>query len=289
MGHPAPAAPEHQAQANTPSRLRRAYAGRVAAPAPRVKAGDTDPGPSTIRSAVRGTLSGRLPQRYPSRSAPFWRVDFDAQVQEALLPGMTVLDVGSGREPAVPRERRPADCHYVGLDISRSEMEKAPTGSYDEAFVEDVTARVRGLEGRFDLIVSLFVFEHVKPLDAALDNLHGYLSEGGRLIAQMSGAFSPFALVSRAIPHRAVAWLVRRLGVRDADTVFPAHYHRCWHGALTRMLSTWSEAKVVPLHTGAHYLQAAPPLQAAYIGYEEWAYRGEHQNLAAWYLVSARR
>jgi len=68
--------------------------------------------------------------------------------------GQIVLDIGSGARPAVPVEHRAKDCHYVGLDISRGELELAPAGSYDELRVADITQSSAHLEGSCDLALS---------------------------------------------------------------------------------------------------------------------------------------
>ncbi len=64
----------------------------------------------------------------------------------------------------MPVEHRAKDCHYIGLDISRGELELAPAGSYDELRVADITQSSAHLEGSCDLALSYQVLEHVKPL-----------------------------------------------------------------------------------------------------------------------------
>ncbi len=140
---------------------------------------------------ARRSLRGDLPLRY-KRKLQF---EFDRLVDRALLPtgsagperGMTILDVGSGRRPCVPIDRRPPGCTYVGLDISADELQTAPPGSYDRFVVGDVSSRAVDLGTQFDLVVSFQVLEHVRPLDAAFENLRHYLRPGGRMIAQFSG------------------------------------------------------------------------------------------------------
>src|SRR5215813_5576515 len=80
----------------------------------------------------------RLPERYTQP----WREPFDARVVPSLVPGVCILDVGSGRRPTILPERRPAGCHYAGLDLSQTELSKAPVGSYDEVWASDVARRV---------------------------------------------------------------------------------------------------------------------------------------------------
>jgi hypothetical protein len=76
---------------------------------------------------------------------------------------------------------------------------------------------------------------------------------------------------------------------RDPETVFHAHYDRCWYGALERTLAPWSRAEIVPIYQGAEYFNFALPLRGAYVAYENWAAGRGHLNLATHYLVEAVR
>lgn len=227
------------------------------------------------------------PRRLPARYAQPWRQAFDEHVQPGLTPGAHILDVGSGRKPTLPPELRPSGAQYVGLDLSDEELRRAPAGSYDELHVADVIERMRELEGRFDLIVSWQVLEHVKPLAAAIDNLRSYLRPGGLLVAQMSGKLSPFGLVNAVVPQRVGVAAMKQLLHRDPETVFPAHYDKCTDRGLTQVFGGWSDVEIVPRYHGSSYFEFLPPLHAAYMAYENWICESQHRNLATHYLVAA--
>jgi len=239
---------------------------------------------SILRSA-RAAWRGDLPARYAEEQ----RVLFDELVAPALVSGAAVLDVGAGRAPTVPLGVRPGDIHYAGLDLSRAELDAAPAGSYDETVVSDAARRVPELENRFDLALSWQVLEHVKPLDPVIANLRSYLRPGGRLVAQFSGTFSAFGVLNQLLPHRASVWLLHRLNDRPTESVFPAYYHHCWQRAIEKMFVDWTSVRVVPRYLGAGYFRFSRPLLASYVAYEEWAMRGEHPNLASYYLIDAVR
>jgi SAM-dependent methyltransferase len=184
---------------------------------------------------------------------------------------------------------RPSACRYVGLDISLYELISAPVGSYDEFVVADVTEAVPELHGQFDLVISFQVLEHVKPLQKALENLAAYLRPGGRLIAQMSGTFSLFGIANQCIPQSVSMQLLRGLLGRNPETVFPAHYHRCWYTSLAAEFRSWARAEIIPWWRGASYFSFLRVLQAGYVAYEEWARINGHRNLAPYYVVDAVR
>jgi SAM-dependent methyltransferase len=236
-------------------------------------------------SVARRSQGGRIPSRYDTPPASL----FDASIRSVLGPNLRILDVGSGRRPALASADRPPGTRYVGLDLSAAELAAAPIGSYDETITCDLVERREELESRFDLILSCQVLEHVRPLDRALSNLRAYLRPGGQMIALLSGRFSINGVLNVVIPAWLAAWLMQRLLRRDPETVFPAHYDSCYASALADRLQPWSAAEVVPLFQGGAYFNFALPLRAAYFVYENWAWRSGHANLATHYLVSSRR
>jgi SAM-dependent methyltransferase len=201
----------------------------------------------------------------------------------------SVLDVGGGSRPSLPAALRPPHCFYAGLDLSADEMAKAGSGAYDEMHVASATTHLAELDGRFDLVASFQVLEHVRPLDVALENMRSYLRPGGRLVALVSGSFALFSVIGRLIPHRVATVLLDRLLRRDPETVFPAHYDRCHFSALVALLRTWTWSEVIPLYRGAEYFSFSSPLQRAYVAYENWAFSRRHRNLATHYLIDAVR
>lgn len=235
---------------------------------------------------ARTVLRGEMPPRY---QGDWWRRPFDELVAPSLVDGAHVLDVGSGREATIPPEERPPGVRYVGLDISETELRAAEPGSYDEFVIGDVAHRKPELEGRFDLVVSWQVLEHVKPLDRSLENMRAYLRPGGRMVAQLSGAYSLWALADKVVPEGPKRWLLGKVQGRSPESVFPAHYDRCSYSGLNRLMAGWSQWDVVPVYAGAGYFDFARPVLAAYVAWEEWVRTRERHNLAPYYIVAATR
>ena len=237
------------------------------------------------RRAFRNALRGELPPRYARR----FRAQFDACVRPALRADVRILDVGAGRRPTIPISDRPPGTHYFALDPAGAELELAPEGAYDEAVVADVAEHLPALDERFDLIVSWNVLEHVPSLEAALANLRSYLRPGGVLVAQFAGSLAAHALISRVIPHALGARAMERLLGRPRDSVFDAHYDDCRYSALDRLLAPFSTHAITPLYRDASYFRFSRLALAVYLGFEEWALRRQHRDLASHYMICAAR
>ena len=235
---------------------------------------------------ARRSMAGDLPLRYRRKLEH----EFDARVARAVRPGARVLDVGSGRRPSLAPEYRPPVCEYVRLDVSGPELDAAAPGSYDAGLVADIAgARRPELEGRFDLVISFQVLEHVRPLERALENMRSYLKPGGRMVVQMSGTFTPFSVAGKVVPHGLKVRALERFLDREPEKIFPAHYDHCWSSALERLTQEWQTVEIVPLHRGAAYLHFSKPLRAAYLVYERWLARHHLDNFAAYFIVDAIR
>jgi SAM-dependent methyltransferase len=239
-------------------------------------------------SEIREAGRRRLPERYRT---DVWDLRFRERLAPLLTPGVDILDIGAGRRPTVaPGERPGGGGRYVGLDVDDEEMARAEPGSYDDTVVSAGEDRVPSLEGRFDLCLSFFAFEHVRSTAAVLENISTYLRPGGTLLAQLAGARSPFSIANRILPGRLSRTLLHRAHGREPDSVFPATYDRCTHSELSALLAErFTSSEVVPLYTGAGYVLFSRVLTAAYIGYESWLARGDRRDLAPYYLIAARR
>ena len=238
----------------------------------------------TLSTPVKRSTATRL----AARESVLAQLPFEL-LQPKLSDGCRVLDVGAGRTPFLAPDLRPQGCEYVGLDLSRAELEAAPAGSYDDFVVGSVCEPYETLRDRFDIVISWQLLEHVKPLDDALENVRSYLRPGGQFLGWLSGAFSYFALASRVLPIGVTRAILRFAQGRDPATVFPAHYHHCWDSALRRALSAWSSAEVVPLWRGDVYLGRFPALVTLNTHYERWAMNRHFDDLATHYLIDARR
>ena len=220
----------------------------------------------------------------PSRYQVPWRPSFVGQVLEHCSPGITILDVGGGAKPTLPREVRPPGCTYIGLDPDAVNLTK---GDYDERFATSAADLCGDLVDRAHLVVSWNALEHVSAMPTALECFHAYLKPRGVLLARLSGRWSTFAIASRVLPHRLRVRLMTQLIGARADDHFQTYYDKCTWRDLNDMLDSWSAHEIVPLYRGAGYLAFSKNAQRLYLAYESVAMR--HRQLATHYNLKAVR
>ncbi len=103
-----------------------------------------------------------------------------------LRPGMRLLDVGCGWGGMVMHAARHYGVQAIGITLSKNQAEYAQKAAAD-AGVEGVEYRVqdyRDIDGRFDAISSIGMFEHVglARLGEYFTHLHDLLAPSGRLL-----------------------------------------------------------------------------------------------------------
>lgn len=201
-----------------------------------------------------------------------------------LVPGARVLDVGSGKRPILAPEDR-CGVHYVGLDVSAQELRQAPPGSYDETVVGEATLRQPSLVGSFDVVLTRWLLEHVRPIDAALDNFRSYLRPGGRFASLLAGGRSMGAVANRLLGSRLGSVALSRLTYRTPDSIFPAVYDRCVYRSVVAMGQGWTGWEVLALYENARYLEFSKVLQALYVTYEELLVLHNLRDFATHYIL----
>lgn len=159
-------------------------------------------------------------------------VAFFTQVAALLRPGDTVLDFGAGRgefmdnDPSAYRRWiqnfRGRCAHVDGCDPDPIVLEN-PT--LDAAAVIAPGKPLPYDDGRFDLIVSRYVFEHIDDPEFVASELLRVLKPGGWICAMTPNKWSYVALGARLTPNRLHASALRKVqpGRKEKD-VFPTVY-----------------------------------------------------------------
>lgn len=157
--------------------------------------------------------------------------DFRAEVWEALkrTGNGAVCDLGGGANPLIPLDVLGAQgLEYTVLDISEAELQKAD-GGYTKV-VADVTAPIGSeLEGRFDVVFSKMLAEHLRDGVRFHRNVFEMLRPGGIAIHLYPTLYALPFLVNRFASERLAYQILQRVAPRDSwkESKFPAYYDCC--------------------------------------------------------------
>ncbi len=143
------------------------------------------------------------------------------QVSRLNLKNATVLDYGCGRGNFVIDELKGSFSNAIGLDVDK----EATTGNISVNQVVISNDELLPFPDKtFDLVLSLWVFEHVKAPDVTLREITRVLKPGGTF-AFVTPNRNSFLILARRMMTQAVAnTLLRILYAREADDVFPVYY-----------------------------------------------------------------
>lgn len=165
-----------------------------------------------------------------------------------LAPGARLLDVGCGSGSS--RAVYPADCRYVGLDLSlgglaraRPELTRLQADAFHLPFAND----------SLDIVAFSSVLHHLPTMAPALAEAHRVLVPGGRVFAFDPNLHHPAMLAFR----HPKSPLYRAAGVSPTERPLTP----------TQLFSSFSSAGFTLIHqrgqSGISYRQVAPPLLRA--------------------------
>jgi uncharacterized UPF0146 family protein len=141
-----------------------------------------------------------------------------------------VCEVGGGANPAIPLDLiNKYKLNYTLLDISNEELAKAPN-EYQK-IQADISSPNLKLDGKFDLIFSIMLAEHVPNGHTFHTNVLNLLHNGGYALHVFPTMYSPAFVVNRMLPEQVSKQILWALSPHrktdDKKLKFPAYYSWC--------------------------------------------------------------
>lgn len=221
--------------------------------------------------------------------------DFGKVVRElcAAYDSPDIFEIGGGAKPLFwPGSWPEKLSSYTINDISREELDKAPA-DYDKVCF-DICDPVEGLDGRFDVVFSRFVAEHVRDGRKMHSNVYRMLKPGGVAFHLFPTLYAVPFLVNWLIPEQASRGVVFLLNParRDSNRKFPAYYSWC-AGSDERIRSNiasvgYSDVRVERFY-GHNYLSGVPLLSSVERAWVGAIRKTEISSLGSYAYVFARR
>lgn len=205
------------------------------------------------------------------------------------LEARSICDVGGGRRPLFSLdeiERR--RLKYTVLDIAETELARAPRGYM--TVCADICQPIPELTGRFDLVFSMFLAEHVRDGAAMHRNVFSMLRPGGMAVHVFPTLYYPAFAANKVLPEQLSAGLVRRLA--HHPTKFPARYSWCF-GPTRSMYERFGAIGYEVLEYrpfyGTYYLDKVPGLRSIEAAASRWAASRRSPHLTSFARLQLRK
>jgi SAM-dependent methyltransferase len=162
----------------------------------------------------------------------------DNFAKKYIKPGLTVFDVGGGKQPYINRETKEMlGLKVVGLDIDANELSRAPQGLYDDVICADIT-KFAGT-GIADLLVCQALLEHVDDVSAAFKSIASILRPGGHAVIFVPSRNAVFARLNLLLPEKIKRWVLFKIFPQaESDAGFPSYYDRCTPSEFRKLIKT---------------------------------------------------
>jgi SAM-dependent methyltransferase len=145
---------------------------------------------------------------------------------------LEILEAGCGR--AWPLKLEGVDYRLTGIDLDADALQSRldTIGDLNEAIIGDLTVKGTIPPGRYDVIYSSFVLEHIRDAESALTLMLDGLKPGGLLVLAIPDRDSVYGWTARRTPFQAhVAYYRYFLGLTDAGKPGHAPY-RSYHAPI---------------------------------------------------------
>lgn len=181
----------------------------------------------------------------------------DNFAKKYLRPGMTVYDVGGGKQPYIDGDtKRRLSLKVVGLDIDADELAKAPAGLYDEVVCADITT-FSG-PGTADLLVCQALLEHVSDVGAAFKSITSILRPGGQAVIFVPSRNAVFARLNLLLPEKFKRWILFQVFPQArVGAGFRSYYDHCTPQEFRGLIRT----------NGLREIEFRPYFQSAYFSF----------------------
>lgn len=180
---------------------------------------------------------------------------------------LSILEIGAGANPTI----KPNFIEEKGLDYTINDTESGELSKADniyKKFIADLSVpnEITKLNGKFDLIFSRMVGEHIADGKNFHNNIYNLLNNGGYSFHCFSTLFAFPFIVNRILPDSATDYFLTKTAPRDEykHGKFKAYYNWC-RGPSKKMIKRFEKIgfSIVEYvgYFGHNYYKKIPPLE----------------------------
>ncbi len=148
--------------------------------------------------------------------------EFKQMIEDRLVPGAMVLDVGAGSGKGYKHGTYGGNIHLVGIDISPEVFENP---YLDEAYCCDA-GHMPFRNEEFNLVFSDYVLEHLCEPSATMLEVYRVLKPGGYFIIRTPNRWHYVPIIAAVVPGSLAGRFISTFTSRSPEDVFPKVY-RC--------------------------------------------------------------
>ena len=209
----------------------------------------------------------------------------------AGYPQADILELGGGRRPSFELSELPDNLRsYTVNDISEDELSLVPEGYKTARF--DVSGDVSGFEGRYDVVFSRFLAEHVRDGRAMHRNIHKVLKPGGVAFHLIPTLYALPFVINRLLPERLSEKILALNPRREISPKFPAFYSWCRGNtpAMQKLFNRigYDRAEIRNFY-GHFYYETIPVLRDLELWFADMACRNEWSWCTSYAYVIAHK
>jgi 2-polyprenyl-3-methyl-5-hydroxy-6-metoxy-1,4-benzoquinol methylase len=205
----------------------------------------------------------------------------------ALAANRRLLEIGAGRRPLLtPEEIKERNVHYTANDIMQNELDLIPF-PVEKAVFDSCGGVPPECAGRYDVICSKMVQEHVSNGEKFYSNILKLLSNGGVALNFHPTLYSPPFFINRAFSEHLTRAVLRFFKPeRNVSNIpkFPATYELCYSLAATANVISkigFSAVQIIPFYHH-EYFASIPGLRTLDNALSDWARRQDVRALSSY-------
>jgi ubiquinone/menaquinone biosynthesis C-methylase UbiE len=160
---------------------------------------------------------------------------FEQEILKMIKPHYTVLDAGCGRSGEMIKSLSSTVEKAIGVDLVDFSPELR---SSKVKLLNNDLSKIDLPDGSVDMVISRSVFEHFEePLSVYLE-MHRILRPAGKLFILTPNLLDYSSLISKLIPNKFHAQIVKKTEGRNEFDTFPTHYKSNTFASIRRLAHT---------------------------------------------------
>ena len=192
----------------------------------------------------------------------------------------SILEAGGIDRPLWHKD---ADIIYDGLDIEYSDK---CDSIYDNFFVQSIEDTING---KYDLIISRTLLEHVPDNRKSFNSIYISLNEDGKTIHYMPNKFHLYSIILRLVGDEGQRFLIKKFRPWAENTGYPTYFSYCSPRQMEKLLTEigYKSIKIKCFYHANDYFSFCFPLFILVTLWENFCKKFNLETFCAGFILEA--